>query len=128
MQSIRTCTDRTYVLCIGRLQRVHTLHCYGVENKERIHLKSVQILEELFMKILKYHRLGVEEESEGNKNGLNEKLEAMERNQLYTKYKTDKNDVEKQKVRKRYVDKKGVLESFVFGYCEVFQKKLSYQV
>lgn len=75
-------------------------------------LKSVKISEELFMKILKYHLLEVEEESGGIKNGLNEKLDAMERNQLYTKYKMAKSDVEKQKARKEYLDKRGIPEEF----------------
>ena len=46
------------------------------------------------------------------KKGLEEKLEAMVRRDLYTKYKTAPTEEEKKRARKEYLDRRGVPESF----------------
>lgn len=54
----------------------------------------------------------MKEDSDEIKIGLHEKLDAMERNQLYTKYKIAKSEEEKEQAMKKYLDKRGISESF----------------
>ena len=53
-----------------------------------IGLKNVQISEELFIALLKYHLVERDDVLSEIKKGLEEKLEAMVRRDLYTKYRT----------------------------------------
>ena len=46
------------------------------------------------------------------KKGLEEKMEAMVRRDLYTKYKTAPTEEEREKSRQEYLDRKGIPESF----------------
>ena len=46
------------------------------------------------------------------KKGLEEKMEAMVRRDLYTKYKTAPTEEEREKARQEYLDKCGIPESF----------------
>ena len=46
------------------------------------------------------------------KKGLEEKMEAMVRRELYTKYKTAPTEEEREKSRQEYLDRKGIPESF----------------
>ena len=46
------------------------------------------------------------------KKGLEEKMEAMVRRDLYTKYKTAPTEEEREKYRQEYLEKKGIPESF----------------
>ena len=48
----------------------------------------MQISEELFIALLKYHLVEIDDVLPEIKKGLEEKLEAMVRRDLYTKYKT----------------------------------------
>ena len=75
-------------------------------------MKNVQISEELFFALLKYHLLEMDDVLPEIKKGLEEKLEAMVRRDLYTKYKTAPTEEEKEKARKEYLDRRGVPESF----------------
>ena len=75
-------------------------------------LKNVQISEELFFALLKYHLVEIEDVLPEIKKGLENKLEAMVRRDLYTKYKTAPTEEEKEKARKEYLDRRGVPESF----------------
>ena len=72
----------------------------------------MQISEELFIALLKYHLVERDDVLSEIKNGLEEKLEAMVRRDLYTKYKTAPTEEEKEKARKEYLDRRGVPESF----------------
>ena len=72
----------------------------------------MQISEELFIALLKYHLVEIDDVLPEIKKGLEEKLEAMVRRDLYTKYKTAPTEEEKEKARKEYLDRRGVLESF----------------
>ena len=72
----------------------------------------MQISEELFIALLKYHLVEIDNVLPEIKKGLEEKLEAMVRRDLYTKYKTAPTEEEKEKARKEYLDRRGVPESF----------------
>ena len=72
----------------------------------------MQISEELFIALLKYHLVEIDDVLPEIKKGLEEKLEAMVRRDLYTKYKTALMEEEKKKARKEYLDRRGVPESF----------------
>ena len=75
-------------------------------------MKNVQIPEELFMKLLKYHFLDVEEIQPEIKKGLMDKMDAMVMRELYSRYKTAPTEEEKEKARQEYLDKRGVLGDF----------------
>ena len=75
-------------------------------------MKNVQISEELFFMLVKYHLLGVDDFVPQIKKGLEEKLEALVRRDLYTKYKTAKTEEEREHARKEYLDKVGIQKDF----------------
>lgn len=51
-------------------------------------MKQVQISEELFQALVKYHLVGMEDYREEIEKGLESKLESMTRRQFYSTYKT----------------------------------------
>lgn len=75
-------------------------------------LKNVQISEELFFALLKYHLVEIEDVLPEIKKGLEDKLEAMVRRDLYTKYKTAPNEEEREKARQEYLEKVGMHRNF----------------
>ena len=75
-------------------------------------LKNVQISEELFFALVKYHLLEMDDVYSEIKNGLEEKVDALVMRELYTKYKTAPTDEEREKARREYLDKRGVPDSF----------------
>ena len=77
-----------------------------------IGLKNVQISEELFIVLLKYHLVEIDDVLPDIKKGLEEKLEAMVRRDLYTKYKTASTEEEREKARQEYLEKVGMHRSF----------------
>jgi len=62
-------------------------------------LKMVQIPEGLFVELMKYHVLGIEDSLPKIKSGLEEKYEAMMKRELYTKSKTAKTQEEREEAR-----------------------------
>ena len=50
--------------------------------------------------------------AEDIRRGLEEKLDAMVRHELYAKYKTAPTEEEREQARQEYLDRRGVLESF----------------
>ena len=64
----------------------------------------MQISEELFIALLKYHLVEIDDVLPEIKKGLEEKLEAMVRRDLYTKYKTALTEEEKEKFTKQLGD------------------------
>lgn len=74
-------------------------------------MKSIQISEELFIALIKYHLL-MEDAYPEIKKGLMDKLDSITMRQLYSKYKTAPTEDEKEKARKEYLDKRGVPDSF----------------
>ena len=75
-------------------------------------LKNMQISEELFFALLKYHLVEIDDVLPQIKKGLEEKLEAMVRRDLYTKYKTAPTEEEREKARQEYLEKVGMHRSF----------------
>ena len=75
-------------------------------------MKQVQISEDLFLSLIKYHILEYYNEEEKIVNQLNEKLDRMVNRNLYTKYKTALTEEEKEKARQEYLDRKGIHSSF----------------
>lgn len=74
--------------------------------------KKVEISYELFLTLLQYHIAGDDSYGEQARKGLEAKLDAMVRHELYTKYKTAPTEEEKEKARQKYLDMRGVPESF----------------
>ena len=60
-------------------------------------MKNIQISEELFFALLKYHLVEIDDVLPEIKKGLEDKLEAMVRRDLYTKYKTAPTEEERDK-------------------------------
>ena len=75
-------------------------------------MKNIQIPEQLFFALLKYHLLEIDEVLPEIKKGLEDKLEAMVRRDLFTKYKTASTEEEREKARQEYLDKVGVHRNF----------------
>ena len=75
-------------------------------------MKNIQISEELFFALLKYHLVEIDDVLPEIKMELEDKLEAMIRRDSYTKYKTAPTEEEKERARKEYLDRRGVPESF----------------
>ena len=75
-------------------------------------MKNVQIPEELFIALMKYHLLEIEEVRPEIKKRLMDKLDSISMRLLYSKYKTAPTEEEKEKARKEYLDKRGVPDSF----------------
>ncbi len=74
--------------------------------------KNVQIPYMLFIDLVKYHLLDAGEYEEKIKTELNKKLEALAMHDLYQKSKTAPTEEEREEARQRYLDQKGVPESF----------------
>lgn len=75
-------------------------------------MKQIQIPEELFIFLMKYHLLDMEEVQPEIEKGLMDKMDSITMRLLYSKYKTAPTEEEKQKARQEYLDKRGVPESF----------------
>lgn len=75
-------------------------------------MKQIQISEELFIALMKYHIMGVQEVQPEIEKGLMDKMDSITMRLLYSKYKTAPTEEEKEKARKEYLDKRGVPESF----------------
>lgn len=75
-------------------------------------MKNVQITQELFLSLVKYHLLETTEEEEKIKKELAEKLDAMAKQQIYSQYKTASTEEEREKARQEYLDKVGISPSF----------------
>lgn len=87
--------------------------CGVADLKERvIILKMVQIPDSLFVALVKFHVLGIEDCLPEIKNGLEQKLDAMMRRELYTKSKTAKTEAEREEARQAYLDKVGMHRDF----------------
>lgn len=77
-------------------------------------MKQVQITQDLFALLCYYFLEGEHDDTitEEIEKQLNEKLEAMIRRQIFSEYKTAQNGTEREKLRKEYLDRVGVLEAF----------------
>ena len=75
-------------------------------------MKNVQISKELFLALLHYHLDGEDEYADEIVQGLEQKLEAMLRRDLYAQYKTAPTEEQRERARQEYLDRRGVPESF----------------
>ena len=75
-------------------------------------MSKIQISEELFADIVKYFLLEQEEKLPEILRGLEKKLDALAMRELYTKYKTAPSEVDREKARREYLDRRGVPRSF----------------
>ena len=75
-------------------------------------MKNVQISQELFFDLVRFHLLETEELLPEIQKGLEAKLEAMAKRELYTKYKTALTEEEREQARKEYLDKVGIHRDF----------------
>ena len=75
-------------------------------------MKMIQIPESLFVALMKYHVLGIEDALPEIQKGLEQKYEAMLRREVYTKSKTAGTEVEREEARKAYLDKVGMHQNF----------------
>ena len=75
-------------------------------------MKNVQISQELFMKLLRYHLLDDDSCTEDVKKGLEQKMKTMVERKLYTKSKTAPTEEEREKARQEYLDRRGIQADF----------------
>lgn len=81
-------------------------------------MANIQIPESLFYDILRYYVItseGGEVPEELDKrvfDGLTDKIQKMTDRELYTAYKTASTEEEREKARQKYLDSKGIPESF----------------
>ena len=75
-------------------------------------MKNVQISQELFADLMKYHLIGENEREVIIAQGLEQKLDAMLRHELYAQYKTVPTEKQREQARQEYLDRRGVPESF----------------
>ncbi len=72
-------------------------------------MKNVQISQELFLMIFRYFELECLELEPEIRKQLNEKLDALVKHDLYTKYKNKAlSDEEREQARKEYLDMVGI--------------------
>ena len=80
---------------------------------ERIdRMKNVQISQELFMQLLRFHLVEDESCEKEIKQELEKKLDRMVLRDLFGKSKTVPTKEEREQARKEYLDRRGVPESF----------------
>ena len=75
-------------------------------------MKNVQIPYDLCVALLQYHLVKDNDYAEVIQQGVEEKLNAMMRHELYAKYKTAPTEEEREQARQEYLDRRGVPESF----------------
>ena len=75
-------------------------------------MKQVQISEDLFLSLVKYHILEYYNDEEKIVKELKEKYDKIVNRSLYTKYKTASTEEEKEKARQEYLNRKGIHSDF----------------
>lgn len=75
-------------------------------------MKNVQITQELFYYLIKYHLLDQQENQEHIKKLLSDKLDSIAKRELYTTYKTANTEEEREKARVKYLDMIGMHKDF----------------
>lgn len=75
-------------------------------------MKNVQISQELFMQLLRFHLIGDENCERKIKQELERKLDRMVMRDLYGKSKTAPTEREREQATKEYLDRRGVPDSF----------------
>lgn len=75
-------------------------------------MKNVQITQDLFLALVKFHLLESIDEKEKIKKELTKKLDAMAKRQIYSQYKNAPTEEEREKARQEYLDKVGISQNF----------------
>lgn len=75
-------------------------------------MKNVQIPYDLFLALLQHHLMMEDGYEDEIRYGLEQKLEAMVRHELYAKYKTALTPEEREAARQRYLDERGIPQSY----------------
>ena len=75
-------------------------------------MKNIRISKDLFIKLIKYHHFNMYEFEDEIKSELEKKLNSMVMREYYTTYKTAPTEQEREEARKKYLDERGVPESF----------------
>lgn len=75
-------------------------------------MRNVQISQELFMQLLRFHLMEDESCEKEIKKELEKKLDKMVMRDLFGKSKTASTKEERERARKEYLDRRGVPESF----------------
>ena len=75
-------------------------------------MKQVQIPQELFVQLIRYHLMEDDSYIEEIKIGLEKKVDAMVLRELYGKAKIAPTETEREKARQEYLDRRGIPESF----------------
>ena len=75
-------------------------------------MKQVQIPQELFVQLIRYHLMEDDSRVDKIRIGLEKKLDAMVLRELYGKSKTALTEEEREKARQEYLDRRGIPESF----------------
>lgn len=75
-------------------------------------MKNIQISQELFIQLLRFHLIGDDSCEKKIKQRLEQKLDRMVLHDLYEKSKTAPTAEDRERARKEYLDRRGVHESF----------------
>lgn len=75
-------------------------------------MKNVQIPFDLFLSLIQHHLMMEDGYEEDIRFGLEQKLDALVRHELYAKYKTASTPEERETARQRYLDERGVPQSY----------------
>ena len=75
-------------------------------------MKQVQISEDLFLSLIKYHILEYHNDEKEIVKELQQKFDRVINRELYTQYKTASSEEEKEKARQEYLNRKGIHSDF----------------
>ena len=75
-------------------------------------MKQVQIPQELFVQLIRYHLMEDDSRVDKIRIGLEKKLDAMVLRELYGKSKTAPTEEEREKARQEYLERCGIPDSF----------------
>ncbi|MCD7738600.1 MAG: complexin-2 [Lachnospiraceae bacterium] len=78
-------------------------------------MKNIQIPNALFLALVRYHLLDMEDYGDEIRKGLEKKLDAMVLRELYSKSKEAPTPEERENARQEYLDRRGVPDSFRWG-------------
>ena len=75
-------------------------------------MKTIKIPEDLFCDLYLYHVIGSDEPGARIKAELEKKMAALQRHDVYTKYKTAGDQAVREKARQQYLDSAGIQRNF----------------
>lgn len=75
-------------------------------------MKNIQIPQELFIRLIRFHLFDMDEDADLIKKGLEDKMVRLARHEIYSKSKTASSEEEKEKARQEYLDMVGMHQDF----------------